>query len=998
VQRKALDYMGDSYPGEQPEQEVNIQTSDSTFPIEQQPTEYKFFYGNGDLHVSPMHSHEDLAGHANIQGNYTGPMAVGFATVNMGKAAWSVRSNVNAQALGRIFKDYGKQVGWKWGGMTTLEGEPIGAGSEFAPVKSYVYTYQDGHLYLSSSASRLATTSGAISVQGHVAHVSGANQDNIGGLLEWADDEGFTLVAGNDNVIKSIEDLDQFNLGNPEGGDQEDRQYFPEGEDERKPGGVYRCPNCAQIFPTWNLYIVHRRTEDAELGEPEDDGHFPEIDQEATFPAHFTEQKPEIMPVASASEARKVDGFETYAKVWNIDSPDHRHYVAYLKGVPVGFASIKGEWVDMVKTSLPGRKIGQQILSKVQSHYDELQTNAASPMGEKMLKRAGFVQLAPHLWKWSALTEPKDMIPASLPFIYDIDSDTINVGNPGQRTSDIPGRFTPGGIVEGEYEPGGKVTIRTMTNTPYTVRHMLELWYYTNPHLEVKSVSLMDDAGKATKLAAQDVGAYIKVLVAADPAATASYAALEQAGGKVFVVGGAVRDALLGKHPKDIDLMVTGLPSDQVHEALKSLPGKTNLTGKDFGVFRYREAGDDVEIALPRREKSSGGGYKDFHIQADHTMTPEEDLYRRDFTANAMAVDIDTGHLIDPYGGADDIKSGRLSTLNDTSLSEDPLRVLRAITARAKHGLKPTDDTAEQMRANAGSMTLLPQERLQMELDKIMRAHDPASAIKLAHDTGVLKYVLPEVDRAFGWNQNNPHHELELGEHLLQVLRRAKEARPNDPDFALAALMHDIGKPDSHWTECRDCGWQTNGPHDLCENCGSDNTSGHFYKLNDNIGQDHAEVGAALARQRLNALKYPADTVDRVSHLIDHHMYPSFTTQKGARKFINKVGDDHADALMDLRQSDQGGKAAYTNPGGIKQNLSVDRERELVSQVRDQVSSGDTATSLKNLAINGSDLIAAGVPQGPEMGQILRNLLEKVLDGELPNDRATLLGQVPYAS
>lgn len=461
------------------------------------------------------------------------------------------------------------------------------------------------------------------------------------------------------------------------------------------------------------------------------------------------------------------------------------------------------------------------------------------------------------------------------------------------------------------------------------------------------------------------VGGYIAAMVAADPAAAAASRALQSAGGNTYAVGGAVRDAIMGKEPKDIDLMVTGLPPEQVRKALEQMPGKVDLTGKDFGVFRYRNNGHEVEIALPRRERSTGAGHQDFDVQADHTMTPEEDLYRRDFTANAMAVALSNGHLIDPFGGAQDIENGDLRTLNDTSLSEDPLRVVRALVAHGKHGLHPDKATKAQMTQNAASIQHLPAERIQAELDKLFKAKDPASAIRLARETGVLQYIFPEVDDAFGFDQNNPHHELELGEHLLSVLHRVAQIS-DDPDVRLAALLHDVGKPAS--------AWQDPDP----------NKGMHYYHNRElGLGQDHEKVGADMARERMRALKYPNDRIDRVSDLVRHHMFGAFTSPKGARKFLQTVGP-HADDLLHLREADQGGKGiAYPNDP----SLTVDRQRALVEQVR----AANEPTSSADLAINGHDLINAGIPPGPNMGRILQWLTDAVVDDVALNDRETLL-------
>ena len=641
------------------------------------------------------------------------------------------------------------------------------------------------------------------------------------------------------------------------------------------------------------------------------------------------ERAPVVMPVAR-KEAERVDAWD------DLDRPGDQYYVAYQYGSPVGYARVREG--KLITTAAFTRPVLKAIEAKVVKYTEK---------------------------------QPKDLLAAPLPFIYDIQEDNITIGQPGARTSDIPGKFTPGGMIEGMYEPGGKVIVKTVTNMPYSVRHVIDLWYYQHPELSVTGVYLQDNGGKKQKLAAgEDIGGYIASLVAADPTVNAAAKALEAGGGQVFAVGGAVRDALLGKQPKDIDLMVSGKTPAEIQAILQELPGQVITTGKDFGVLRYKNGGEDVEIALPRRERSTGEGHRDFDVQADPHMRPEEDLWRRDFTANAMAVNLHNGQLVDPYGGADDIKRGILRAHNSEALSEDPLRVVRGLVANSRHGLVPDDATKDRMGEAAPSIAALPQERVQAELDKLFGGTDPASAIRLAHETGALQHILPEVEECMGYDQNNPHHEFELGEHLTNVLKRASE-KTLDPDVRLAALLHDIGKPGSQWTD-------------------PETGKSHFYKkrLEDGsfIGQNHEELGAEMTNGLMNRLRYPSDRTQRVTNLVRHHMFPAFTSQKGARKFLQRVGD-HANDLLDLRWADQGGKSEYPSNSRTGLDLSTDTQRNLIDQVRNS----QQPTNQAALAINGNDLINAGIRPGPQMGSILQNLTDMVVDNPSLNTKDQLL-------
>lgn len=571
-------------------------------------------------------------------------------------------------------------------------------------------------------------------------------------------------------------------------------------------------------------------------------------------------------------------------------------------------------------------------------------------------------------WQFEAAggKEGKDLLQAPIPLIYDIEKDYITVGHPGMRTPDIMGQFTPGGIVEGYYEPKGKMVINTTTTIPFSTYHMMQLWYYSHPGLEITSLEMEDQTGNKHKVASADVGTYIKSITAADGAAWTASQALKEAGGKVYVVGGAVRDALLQKEPKDIDLMVSGLPPEDVNNILEHLPGRVDLTGKRFGVYRYHTKGQEVEIALPRTDTYEPGGTRgQGQITVDHHLPIEKDLRRRDFTANSMAVDLDSGRLVDPYGGARDIEAHALRTTHPDSFDEDPTRLVRALTMHSRHGLIPDEQTRKEMEEHAYRLNQESPDALKQQLEKLLVSSNPAGAMRLAHETGVLKHLFPELANNFDYDQKNPHHNYSLGEHSLNVLDNISRVS-KDPDLRLAALLHDTGKPASAW---------------------EDPATGvtHYYAgmLNGApVGADHAKVGADLAEARLRqTFNYPASKIRNVHNLISSHMFPQFSSSKGARKFLNKSGDA-ADDLLTLRAADNEGKGIDTS-----YKTPVDTMRELVEQSRQ----AGSPTSQSMISVNGNDLLSLGVKPGPQVGTILRQLTNDVVSDPALNERNALL-------
>jgi tRNA nucleotidyltransferase (CCA-adding enzyme) len=246
-----------------------------------------------------------------------------------------------------------------------------------------------------------------------------------------------------------------------------------------------------------------------------------------------------------------------------------------------------------------------------------------------------------------------------------------------------------------------------------------------------------------------------------------------------------------------------------------------------------------------------------------------------------------------------------------------------------------------------------------MELDKLMSGDNPAKAVELAEATGIWDHILPDYAATIGFDQKNKHHSLLLNDHIREVLNLTAQ-QTQDVDVRWAALLHDIGKPQSQWFDNE--GW------------------GHYYENDAGEGKDHEKHGADMAQRILTDLKFPVDRIQRITHLVRWHMFPPFQSPGGARKYINRVGDEHADDLLNLRWADSGGK-------GYEWDGNVPKMRQLVQGVRD----AGEPTNTKMLAINGGDLIAAGHKPGPQMGALLNHMVELVLEDPTLNTKEQLL-------
>ena len=419
--------------------------------------------------------------------------------------------------------------------------------------------------------------------------------------------------------------------------------------------------------------------------------------------------------------------------------------------------------------------------------------------------------------------------------------------------------------------------------------------------------------------------------------------ALEAAGFAAYCVGGCVRDDCLGLQPADFDLCTSALPEQT--EAVFS-DKQLVLAGKKHGTVGVITGGAVVEITTFRTE----GAYKDNRHPDWVAFVPdvEADLARRDFTVNAMAWSPSRG-FADPFGGRNDLRNKVLRAVGDPAerFREDSLRILRGVRFAVRFGLTVEKTTMEAMVRQAPLMENLARERVFEELCKLLPLVTAEDLLRFAP---ILGEVLPPLKAEIGFQQHSPHHAYDIFTHTAHVV----ETVPGDLSLRWAALLHDIGKVPTFTLD--------------------DQGRGHF------LG--HAGVGAEMAADLLRQLKAPNALREQVVTLISHHMTKLPTDKKLLRRWLGRLGWDTLDALLLLQEADMGSKGT----GKPAEMVQFPQLRTLLEEIRQE----DACLSLRDLAVNGHDLMALGIT-GKAIGQALNHLLEQVLDENLPNDRNALL-------
>ena len=413
--------------------------------------------------------------------------------------------------------------------------------------------------------------------------------------------------------------------------------------------------------------------------------------------------------------------------------------------------------------------------------------------------------------------------------------------------------------------------------------------------------------------------------------------------GKGYIVGGAIRDILLGLKPKDVDF-ATNLSYGTLKTLFSEYTQKE--TGKSFGVLRIRINDIDYEIAKFREDIY--GKEKKVAFVDDI----RNDLARRDFTINAMAYNQKEG-IIDLYNGQKDIENRIINFVGNAEerIIEDPLRVLRAFRFMSRLNFSLSENTIEAIKNQKSLLKNIPEERITMEFSKLLLGENIKNTLTLMRDTGVLELIISEFKATYDFNQCNPHHNLDLFNHIINVVSKV----PADLELRYSALLHDIAKPIV----------QTFDEKGIAH-----------YKT-------HEIVGADMARDILTRMKLPVKLIDTVVEIIKKHMilYKDITDKK-FNKLLSEMGYDNLWRLIEHSIADN----------SSKNNEVVSTENDLHERLKRAVEKQMQVT-VNDLAVNGKDLIELGFT-GKEIGEIKKELLDKYLSEEIQNNKEEMLEYV----
>lgn len=423
---------------------------------------------------------------------------------------------------------------------------------------------------------------------------------------------------------------------------------------------------------------------------------------------------------------------------------------------------------------------------------------------------------------------------------------------------------------------------------------------------------------------------------------------LESAGFEAFIVGGCVRDALRGITPKDYDITTSALP-----EETKSVFRDYRVieTGIQHGTVTVMMEGMPLEITTYRTE----GTYSDNRHpdSVSFTASLREDVARRDFTMNAIAYSPARG-LIDHFGGAEDIRGGIIRCVGDpdTRFREDALRMMRGIRFASALGFAIEENTAAAIRENKERISAVSAERIRVELTKLLCGVNVKNVLMDWWD--VLGVVIPEILPMHGFDQKTPYHIYDVWEHTAVAVSET----PPMTHLRLSALLHDVGKPPSFFTD--------------------EKGIGHFY--------GHPVVSEKMAEEILTRLKYDNVTRRRVVTLVREHDRIIEPTEPAVKRALSRLTPEVFFNLLAIKRADN----LAQSPDYRDRLETYDR----IESIAQNILAKNECISVSTLAVNGSDLIALGMKPGKEIGDMLNQLLEQVIRGKLENDRNVLLAYV----
>jgi len=420
---------------------------------------------------------------------------------------------------------------------------------------------------------------------------------------------------------------------------------------------------------------------------------------------------------------------------------------------------------------------------------------------------------------------------------------------------------------------------------------------------------------------------------------------LNLCGFEAFIVGGCVRDSLLGRVPYDWDITTNALPTE-----IKKIFEKTYDTGIKHGTVSVAIGNECIEVTTYRID----GEYSDFRRpdSVQFTSSLKEDLARRDFTINAIAYHPKEG-LVDYFGGLKDLESCLIKAVGNANqrFQEDALRMLRAIRFSAQLGFIIEKATLDAIIRNSNLISNISNERIRDELNKILISPNPMY-FDFLYQTKLLEHIIPEFTSCYHTQQNNPYHVYNVAEHTMHTVKYVK----NSSILRWTMLLHDIGKPLKKTTD-------TNGID-------------HFY--------GHQQTSEELANGILNRLRFDKETIKKISKLIFYHDLDINDNEKAIRKVISKVGEDSFIELLEVQKADaMGQNRIYLD----KRILKLDN----IKKIYNDIINSNQCLNIRDMAINGNDLILIGMQPGIDLKNMLNYLFECILENPELNDKQKLI-------